>query len=85
MGFIGRPVPDSRVTALNASPVGSVPTRSSTVGRPASASASAYTNGLDTDWIVNGAAASPAEYRRPSTVTMLKPNAAGSASASAGM
>jgi hypothetical protein len=59
IGLAGRPVPGSRLTALNGSPLGSAETRASTASRPRSASARAYTNGLDTDWMVNGSA-SPA-------------------------
>ena len=40
-GLSGRPVPGSRLTALNASPLGSTPTRASTSSTPASARARA--------------------------------------------
>ena len=51
MGLAGRPVPGSRLIALNASPLGSTPTRASTPSTPTSASASAYTKGLEIDWM----------------------------------
>ena len=40
-GLSGRPVPGSRLMALNASPLGSTPTRPSTSSTPASARARA--------------------------------------------
>ena len=40
-GLAGRPVPGSRLMALNGSPLGSDPTRSSTASKPRSSSASA--------------------------------------------
>ena len=39
---------------MNGSPLGSAPTRATTASSPKSSSASAYTNGLEIDWIVNG-------------------------------
>jgi hypothetical protein len=54
IGLAGRPVPGSMLTALNGSPLGSAETRARTASRPLSARARACTNGLDTDWMVNG-------------------------------
>ncbi len=60
IGFAGRPLPGSRLIALNASPLGSASTCASAASRPRSASASACTNGFETDWSVNGCCAAPA-------------------------
>ena len=66
IGLAGRPVPGSMLTALNGSPLGSAETRASTASRPLSASARACTNGLDTDWMVNGVGvARPGRRSRP--------------------
>lgn len=59
IGLGGRPVPGSRRIELNPSPLGSAPTRARTSSSPWSASASAKTKGLDTDWTVNGTSLSP--------------------------
>ena len=54
IGLNARPLTSSRLIVLNGSPVGSAPILDSTVSAPLSASARAYTNGLETDWIVKG-------------------------------
>lgn len=59
IGFGGRPVPGSRRIELNASPLGSAPTRARTFSRPWSASASANTKGFDTDCAVKWTSVSP--------------------------
>ena len=61
------------------------PTASSTASGPSASQTSANTNALDTDWIENSCRASPTLWEAPVTETMLRPNSAGSASASAGM
>ncbi len=85
IAFDGRPLPCSRLIALKASPLGSAPTQRLTSSSPSSASTSAWTNGLDTDWSVNGSPASPAPYRCPSMLTSASPKPARSARASSGM
>ena len=49
IGLSGRPLFGSRLTSLNASPVGSTPIRRKTASFPRSSSASPYTNGFDID------------------------------------
>ena len=84
-GFAGRPVSGSRLMALNGSPLGSAPTRADTSAMPSASTASAYTNGFEIDWIVNGTSDSPAAYTSPSWLSSTIPNASGSAYWSSGM
>ncbi|KQZ84283.1 hypothetical protein ASD56_09850 [Microbacterium sp. Root166] len=85
IGLAGRPVTASRLMALNGSPLGSAPTLVMTASRPCSASASARTNGLDIDWMVNSVSSSPADQTRPRGPTTARARRSGSAAASSGM
>ena len=60
IGFTGAPVSGVRLISLNASPLGSTPTRLRTMSSPRRSSAIPYVSGLDIDWIVNGKRESPA-------------------------
>ena len=85
-GFIGLPpFSSSAITELNGRPVLFTPTVSSTASGPSASQTSANTNALETDWMENSCRASPTLWEAPVTETMLRPNSAGSASASAGM
>ena len=85
-GFIGLPpFSSSAMTELNGSPVLFTPTASSTASGPSASQTSAKTKALETDWIENSCSASPTLCDAPVTDTMLSPNSAGSACASAGM
>ena len=85
MGLAGRCVSSSSEIALNASPDGSTPTYLCTSAAPSSSSASAYTNGLEIDWMVNSYSSSPTEYRFPEVVHSATPSLSGSATASSSM
>lgn len=65
MGLRGRPVSPSREISLNASPDGSTPTLASTGANPRSASARAWANGLETDWMVNSTSTSTSTSPAP--------------------
>ena len=86
MGFIGLPwFSSSAITELKGSPVLLTPTTRCTASCPIASSTSASTKALEIDWIVKGAAVSPARWVVPSASTRARPNRAGSASARAGM
>lgn len=59
IGLRGRPVEDSRLISLKASPVGSTPMRARTASWPQSSSARPYTKGFEIGWIVKGWRVSP--------------------------
>lgn len=86
IGFMGLPsFSSSAMTELNARPVLLTPTRACTRSCPTACDASANTKAFEIDWIVKRMPTSPASWMPPLTPTTLRPNHAGSASASAGM
>src|SRR5947207_15840429 len=85
MGLNGRMVVGSSSMELNASPLGSTPTRDLVPSRPNSSSANWNANGLQIDWIVNSFSQSPAQKTCPSTVVTQIPKSLGSALLSSGM
>ena len=85
IGLKGRPERSSTSIELNASPVGSTPTRASTPSRPWCSSAMPKMSAFEIDWMVKGCSASPAAFIAPSAVATAIPNSSGSARPSSGM